>query len=190
LIVAALAQFSCRPHQDRLTFEAKVSDLRHPGNSLAKGKRPDDIVEVTLPGELRRPSTRLPVVSRSDADWSTPERAAASSVSAHLAGNVSWIAENYVPAEREEVRKQFSDLVVAERTRDYYRSMGQVEMTGWAEIRGFTVVLLLGRDEDGDATFASVTLSNTGSGWRETNALAEDDTYEVLWTALHTGGVR
>jgi hypothetical protein len=157
---------------------------------LAKGKRPDDVVEVTIPGQLRSPPALLPLVSRSEADWSTPERAAASSVSANLAGDVAWIAESYVPAEREAVRRQFSDPAIAQRTRDYYRAMGKVEMTGWGEVRGFTVVFLLGRDEDGDATFASVTLSKTGSGWRQTNALAEDDAFEVVWTALHTGGVR
>jgi hypothetical protein len=157
---------------------------------LTKGKRPDDVVEVTIPGQLRSPPAPLPLVSRSDADWSTPERAAASCVSANLAGDAAWIAESYVPAEREAVRKQFSDPVIAQRTRDYFRSMGKVEMTGWAEVRGLTVVFLQGRDADGDATFASATLSKTGSGWRQTNALAEDDMFEVVWTALHTGGVR
>jgi hypothetical protein len=180
----------CRSHQEGLTFQAKVSDLRRPGNALAKGKRLDEIVEITLPGQLRTPPTPLALVSRSDADWSTPERAASSSVSANLAGDVSWIVESYVPAERDEVRKQLSDPAAARRVRDYYRSMGEVEMTGWADVHGFTVVFLLGRDQDGDATFASVTLSKTASGWRQTNALAQDDTFEVVWTALHTGGVR
>jgi len=130
------------------------------------------------------------MVSRSSADWSAPERAAASIVSANLAGDVSWITDSYVSAERDEVRKQLSDPAAAQRTRDYFRSMGKVEMTGWVEVRGYRVVFLLGRDQDGDATFASITLSRTAAGWRQTNALAGDDTFEAVWAALHTGGVR
>ncbi len=190
LIAAALAQFSCRPHQDRLAFQVKVSDLRRPANALAKGKGPDDLVEVTLPGQLRRPPVPLPLVSRRDADWSTPERAAASVVSASLAGDVSWIAENFVRAEREKIRERLSDPAIASQTFAFFRNMGKVEMTGWAEVQVYRVIFLIGQDEDGDATVATVTLSKTDAGWRQTNALAEDDTFEVVWTALHTGGVR
>jgi hypothetical protein len=39
-----------------------------------------------------------------------------------------------------------------------------------------STTFLLGRDTDGDTSIASVTLSRTGSGWRQTDALAEDDT--------------
>src|SRR5271169_2113074 len=84
LIAAALAQFACRPRQDLLTFQVRVSDLRRPANRLANGKSPDDLVEITLAGQLRRPPIPLAPISRRDADWSTPEGAAASVVSASL----------------------------------------------------------------------------------------------------------
>lgn len=187
---AAVALVSCRPRPDQLTFQVKVSDLRRAANALAKGKRGDDLVEVRLPGQLRNPPAALPEIARRDADWSTPEQAAAASISAELAGDASWIAESYVPSERAEVRRQFSDPALARRTSDYYRGMGKIGMTGWAELRGFRVVFLLGQDPDGDATVQSLTLAKTDRGWHQTNALADDDTFEVIWTALHTGGVR
>ena len=40
---------------------------------------------------------------------------------------------NFVPAERQEVRKQVSYPIVAKRTRDYYRNLGKVQITGWAK---------------------------------------------------------
>lgn len=40
---------------------------------------------------------------------------------------------NFVPAERQEVRKQVTDPIVAKRTRDYYRNLGKVQITGWAK---------------------------------------------------------
>jgi len=94
--------------------------------------------------------------------------------------------DSYLPSERSE----HSDPAAARHASDYYRNMGKIQMTGWAKVRAFTVVFLLGQDEDGDATVATITLANTDSGWRQTNAIAEDDTFEVIWTALHTGGVR
>jgi len=63
-------------------------------------------------------------------------------------------------------------------------------MMGWAEVRGVRVVFLRGLDEDGDTTFLTESLSKTPSGWRQTQALLGDDTYDVVWTALHTGRVR
>ena len=83
-------------------------------------------MEVTLPGQLRRPPIPLPLVSRRDADWSTPERAAASVVSANLAGDVSWIAENFVRAEREKVASGFPIPAIASQTFAFFRNMGKV----------------------------------------------------------------
>jgi hypothetical protein len=45
-------------------------------------------------------------------------------------------------------------------------------------------------DEDGEPNYLTVTLSKTPSGWRQTDALAGDDTFEVMATAVRTGGIR
>ncbi|MBZ5608304.1 MAG: hypothetical protein LAP38_08605 [Acidobacteriia bacterium] len=190
VIGAAIALIGCSPKTERLTFQVKVSDLRKPGNSLAKDKRPDDQVTITLPGKLLRPPAAVRLVGRDQADWSTPEHAAASVLSAGAAGEVSWIVENFVPAERARVGQQFSNPEVVKRTRDYYRSLGKVVITGQADVHGVTLVFLLGQDADGDSTLVAAPLSKTASGWRQTGALAGDDTYDVVWAALHTGEVR
>jgi hypothetical protein len=173
-----------------LTFQAKVSDLRKQGNALANQKRPADTVEIALRGRLLTAPVPVNLIQRSGADWSTPESAIASILSASMAGDTSWIVENFVPAEREQTIKQLADPEVAQRTRDYYRNLGKVEMMGWVEVRGFHLVFLRGADEDGDTSFLTVTLSKTPSGWKQTNALSGDDTYDVVWAAFHTGGVR
>jgi hypothetical protein len=188
ILIATLVQFSCRPGE-RVSFEAKVSNLRQT-NSLIKGKGPDDVVEVVLPGRLFTPPVAPKQIQRSEADWSTPENAMASIMSANMAGDVSWIVENFVPAEHEQAGKQFIDPKAAGRISVYYRGIGTIEMTGQAEVRGFLVVFLRAIDEDGDPNFLTVTLAKGPAGWRQTDALAKDDTFEVIATAVRTGGFR
>ena len=190
MAAAAIAEVSCGLAGDRLTFRVKVSDVRRQSNSLIKGKRPDESVEITLPGKMLNPAVPLKLVDRTNADWSTPEHAAASVVSADTLANVPWMIENSAPAERAAATKLFSDPVAVNRTRDYYRNIGKVSITGWTDIRGFRVLFLQGLDEDGDASLLSVVLVNTPAGWKQTDALANDDAFEIVWAALHTSGVR
>jgi hypothetical protein len=190
ILLMAIGLFCCGPGSDRLTFQAKVSDLRKQGNALANQKQLADSVEITLRGRLL--TTPMPVnpIQRSAADSSTPEGAIASILSASTAGDVSWIVETFVPEEREQTIKLLSAPQVVQRTRDYYRNVGRVAMMGWAEVRGFHLVLLRGMDGDGDTTLLTFTLVKTPSGWKQTNALSGDDTYDVVWAAFHGGGVR
>jgi hypothetical protein len=190
LLIAALAQFSCGLRPDRVTFQAKVADLRKPGNSFARNKRPDDLVEITLPGRMLEVPAVVKLVGRREADWSTPESAVASILSAQVAGDVPWILQSFVPAERNEALKQFADPVAVERGRESYAAMGKFAITGRAEVHGFTVVFVRGEEEDGDSTVLTVNLSKTPSGWKQTDALAHDDTFDVVSIALHTGTVR
>ena len=186
---AVVVQLACA-RGDRLTFRAKVADVQHRANSFLKNKQPDDSVDITLPGKLLNPPAPLNLIRREQADWSTPEHAAESILSANSAGDGAWMVENFVPSEREGVSKRVSEPEVIRGTENYYRNLGKVSETCWTELRGFRVLFLQGLDADGDATLISITLSKTAEGWRQTDALAHDDTFEIVWTALHTGGVR
>ncbi len=190
LAAAAILQSGCGTLGDQLTFRVKAADVQHKNNSLLKSKQPDDYVEITLPGKLLNPATPVKMISRSQADWNTPEHAAVSILSANAAGDAAWMVENYVPSEREGANKKLSDPNVLESTENYYQNLGTVSMTGWTELRGYTLIFIRGVDEDGDATVLVLTLSKTPDGWKQTDALAHDDTFEIVWTALHTGGVR
>jgi hypothetical protein len=188
--IGVLAESSCRSTPPRVTFEARVSDLRKPSNSFARNKAPDDLLQLSLPGKLLQPPAPVILVPRSAADWSTPERAVASIISANVAGDVSWMLENFVRPEREGVARQLADPAALKRGRDYYRNAGKASITASVEIRGFTVLFLLALDDDGDATFLNAALSKTPEGWKQTNALAEDDTLDLVSAALHTASAR
>ena len=188
-LMAAVLLLSCGKNSVQLKFEARAADLRRPGNSLARNKNPDDLVSVELPGQFLTPPPLVSPVTRGEADWSTPERATASIVSANIAGDASWVAENFVPAEREGIRRQLADRVFAQNTFNTYRNLGKVSIVARAEQRGYTVIFLRGVEEDGDSSLVTAVLAETPSGWKQTNALADDDTFDVVWTAFHTGGV-
>ncbi len=190
VMLALIAEVCCGPKSERLTFQVSAGDLRKPGNALAKGKRRDELVTVTVPGKLFRPPLEVQMVERQHADWSTTEHAVASILSAGASGDVSWIVENFVPAERERVAKQFANPAVAERTKSYYSNLGTVTITGQAEIGGATLLFLLGRDAEGDPSLVPAPLKKTTSGWRQTGALSGNDVYDVVWAALHAGEVK
>ena len=186
----ALLEMGCGAGVDRVTFRVKAADVQHQSNSFLKNKGPDETIEMTLPGKLLNPAAPVTLVARDQAGWSTPEHAAQSILSANTAGDASWIVENYVSGERAAIRKQLSEPGVLERTRNYYRTAGKTSETCWTEIHGFRVLFFQAVDTDGDTTLAAMTLAQTPEGWRQTDALARDDTFEIVWTALHTGGAR
>ena len=190
LAAAAILQSACGMLGDHLIFRAKAADVQQKANTFLKNKQPDDYVEITLPGKLLNPATPVNMISRTQADWSTPEHTAEAILSANAAGDTPWMVENYVPSERETTNKNLSPPNVLQSTQNYYQNLGKVSITGWTELRGYTLVFIRGVDEDGDATVLVLTLSKTPDGWKQTDALAHDDTFEIVWTALHTGGVR
>ena len=174
---------------DKLTFEARVADLRKPGNHFLVGKEPEDSVRVTIPGKMLDAAVAVEKVRRPQADWSTPEHAVASVISANTSGDLPWIVQNYVPAERPEAGKQLTDPVAAARTRAFYLNLGSVKLTGWADIDGKRIMFLRGDEGDGDSSIATVVLAKTGEGWRQTIELNRDDRYDVVIAALHHSGL-
>jgi hypothetical protein len=173
----------------KLTFEARVADLRKPGNHFLVGKEPEDSVQVKTLGKMLDPAAVVEKVNRAQADWSTPEHAVASVISANTAGDLPWIVQNYVPAERPEAGRQLTDPMAAARTRAFYLNLGSVKLTGWADIDGKRIMFLRGDDSDGDSSIATVVLAKTGDDWRQTIELNRDDRYDVVIAALHHSGV-
>lgn len=173
-----------------LTFEAKVADLHKPGNHLAYKKEPEALVTFKAPGKMLDPLAPLGRVTREQADWSTPEHAAESVISANVLGDLPWIVRNFVSGERPEAGRQLQDPLAAARTRAYFMNLGTVKLMGWAEFGAARIMFLRGDDGDGDASVATMVLAKTAEGWRQTTALSRDDRFDMIVTALHHGGVK
>ena len=189
LVLSVAAAVLCQ-QIGRLTFRAQVSQLPLQNNPLARNKRPEDFVEITLPGLLRNPPLAVELIPKAQADWSTPEHAMASIRSANTAADADWILLNFVPAERSGVHEMIRDPEVFQRNTDYHRSVRKAEITGSAIYGKFIIIFLHEESEAGQARTVPVTLTRTASGWKQTNALSKDSTFDVVWTALRNGGVR
>jgi len=174
----------------RLTFRVLVSDLGRQTGSFAKNKRPEDLAIVTLPGRLFDPPHSISLIERSRADWSTPESVIASIRSANTAGDPEWIVQNFVPAERAGVQKMLADPAIAKRNSDYYKSVRKVDVTGSTQLRNVTIMFVREESDGGKGIVLPVTLTKTSSGWKQTNILSSDDTFDVVWMALRSGSVK
>ena len=174
----------------RLIFRAEVSKLWLQTGSYAKTRRPGDCVEVTLPGRPTRPPLPVALIERRAADWSAPERALASIRSANTAGDREWILQNFPPDEQADLRPLLDDAKLVKLNQDHYRAIRGLEITGSAELRGYTVLLTREDLGEGRVRGVPVTLARTPSGWKQTNALSADETFDVVWAALRAGMIR
>jgi len=193
LLVVATLPIPLAAGQDarRLIFRAEVSELwLRASSSYAKDRRPGDCVEVALPGRLNRPPLPVVLIERRAADWSAPERALASIRSANTAGDREWILQNFPPDEQAHIRPLLDDAVLVKRNQEHYRAILGLEITGSAELRGYTVLLTREELGEGRTRTVPVTLAKTASGWKQTNALSADETFDVVWAALRAGKIR
>jgi len=174
----------------RLIFRAGVLELWLQENVYAKNKRPGDCVEVALPGRLNQPPLPVVLIERRAADWSAPERALASIRSANTAGDREWILQNFPPDEQAQIRPLLGDAALVKRNQDHYRAIHGLEITGSAELRGYTVLLTREELGEGRTRTVPVSLAKTASGWKQTNALSADETFDVVWAALRAGKMR
>jgi uncharacterized protein YqeY len=179
IVPAALGQ-----DKNGLTFKANVSDLRLKNNSRAKNRRQGDCVRVTLPGRLDKPPVPVALIERKAAAWTTPEDAVASIRSANTSGEKEWILENFSRDDRARVKALIDDPAILKRNLDYYKMIQNVEIMGSAELRGHHIVLVREATADGKARMAPVTLVKTASGWKQTNALSADETFDLILASL------
>jgi len=158
--------------------------------SYARNKGPGDCVEVELPGRLNQSPVSVGLVERSAADRSTPERALESVRSANTAGDRGWILENFVAEERKDLASLVDDPGVLARSQDRFRSIQTMEITGSAELRGYTVLFAWETLTERRVRIVAATFAKTASGWRQTNALSSDEAFDVVWAALRADKVQ
>ncbi|HYL34682.1 MAG TPA: hypothetical protein VEV17_02075 [Bryobacteraceae bacterium] len=190
MVAAVVLQPGAGQESSRLTFEAKVSDLGLQTGSFARNKKPDDIVQVTLPGHKIAPPRAVPLIRRADAKWASPESCVDSIRSANTAGDAAWILENFAPGDQADVRRLVSDPDLAKRNQDYYKSVSKAEIMALVDLREYRVAVLREETVQAKAVVVPLTMVKTPAGWRQTNALSKDETFDVLWAAVRSGGMR
>jgi hypothetical protein len=163
-----------------LTYRVEASLLSKQGR---QGKKPGEIVEITLPGLRFDPPVEMAVAAKSAADRTTPEGLLRSMRSANLAGDADWLAENFAQQDQPWLRKMLMDPSVLEKSRKYYSTVVRMLAMETVMIREYTIVVVREERKDGHST-KPVTMIHTPQGWRATNDLASDPTLDVVWMAV------
>ena len=154
---------------------------------LAEGKGPEEAVEITLPGRLYEPPQEVGETSKETADRSTPFHAAVSDYSAFRADDGDWILENFSDDNRAEILATLAQQETRDAVRKVFHALGSMQIWGEAEWKGYRLVLTRynGNAEGG----VVLTFRETPEGWKRTNALRSDETFDAVFSAFRSGTV-
>ena len=174
--------------EEQVHFTAMVENLGiQVSNPLIRGLGPKDEVSALLEGTVYEVPRAVPIVVSPISDTSSPQKAAASIFSANLAGNVDWIAGNFVEDEREQVREFFADKEILNQNTSLSKSVKSHEVLAALKYHGFAILVVRSESADGRKSLFPLALRKTPSGWKQTNALSGDKVFDVVFTALRTG---
>ena len=165
-------------YEGRLTFRARVGDLGLQNGSYAAGKSPDDVVEVMLAGKRNFVPKPIFPIARAMASRESLTTAATSDFFAFRTDNADWILENFADADQAEVRGWFADSNVRSANKRYYAKLETMQVWGEAELGGYRLVFV--RYNGDKATNTVMTYTSTPQGWKRTNALKSDETFDVV----------
>lgn len=166
----------------RLTFSSKVSDLGLQTSSLAEGKAPEDTVTVTLSGKRYFVPKPTPPIAREMASYRTPVQAASSDYSAFRADDADWILENFSDDDRTEIMNLLADEKAHDMNRRIFSALETMQIWGEAELNGYRLVLVRYNSDKERGTV--LTFTETPDGWKRTNALRKDETFDVVFTSF------
>lgn len=168
-----------------ISFRIKVSNVGLQNSSLVQGKLPTDLVEVKLLGQLYNPPKQFTPISKQTANWNTPIDAAVADFSAFKEGNDEWILENFVPEDEKDIRTFLNDKEAYEQNKKIFEARTERDITGEVKYKEYAIVFV--RDT-GQAHPVPLTFKQTSSGWKRTNALSNDKTFDIVFSALYNGG--
>ncbi len=171
----------------RLVFQTQIQNLELRSGSHVEGKSPEDAIGAETPGRLLRTPRTIEETTKAAANRGTPVAAAISDYSAFRAGDGDWILENYSDDNRSEVLGLLASEVARERTFLIFSYLKTLEIWGEAEWQGYRLVLARYNGEKKGGTV--LTFRETPDGWKRTNALREDETFDVIISAFRTGTV-
>ncbi len=157
-------------------------------DAIEKGKTLADYTEVTLPGALIKPPLKLAPVAKANAKSDTPVAAAAADFSAEKADDADWIVSMFAPTDRADVKSMLADKAMRARNRGIFAHKDARYVRGHANYKDYVLLLIV--DGKLDNSPQVLALVKTPAGFRRTNALSADDTFDIVWSALRLGEVK
>jgi hypothetical protein len=172
---------------ETVVFRAPASALPNTAE-VVKGKAPDEIVEITLPGRVYTPPLKLePVATRSEANRTTPEQASASDFSAFRAADGEWLKENFATADYPSIRRLVEDRNIRKQNQNIFMRHGSKAVVATSMYQDHALVFV---QYDGAKAGGLIEVyTKVGDAWKRTNELAKDPTVSVLLPMFRNGSV-
>jgi len=171
----------------KLLFRVQIGD-RGIKTDIEKGKTLSDYSEVTLPGVLIKPPLKLAPVAQQNAKFDTPVNAAAADFSAEKSDDADWIVSMFAPVDRADIKSMLADQAMRTRNRGIFAHKDARYVRGQASYKNYVLLFIV----DGNLDNAANVLAfiKTPDGFRRTNALSADATFDIVWSALRLGEVK
>lgn len=164
-----------------VVFQAKVANLGLTQSSFAQGKKPDETVQVVLPGQLYNPPKSITTVNKNQATRESPEEALVTDISAMRSADVDWILSNWHPSERQELKKFLTQEEIWKRNTDWLMENPKLQISGSVNYKGMTLILL----ENDHLVF---TFKQENGQWFRTNSLSGDEGFDLVFAAWKLDG--
>jgi hypothetical protein len=172
----------------KLLFRVQIGDRGMKTDAISKGKTLTDYSEVTLPGSLIKPPLKLAPVAKANAKFDTPIDAAAADFSAEKSDDTDWIVSMFAPGDRAGVKSMLADRAMRERNRGIFAHKDARYVRGQANYKNYVLLFIVDGNLDNAANVLAFV--KTPDGFRRTNALSADDTFDIVWSALRLGEVK
>ena len=172
----------------KLTFRAKQSELwfKH---SATNDKKQEETAEVTLTGRFYTPPKKVSTISKKEVDRSTPEGLIDSHFSASKKGDLKWIVDNFIDEEQSKVKSVFENKKILKEGQLSAKKIEAEYLTGEADYKEHTLLFIEQQYGMGVKVTEAVACKKTEDGWKLTNALSADETFDIVFAALSSGRV-
>ncbi|HYL57486.1 MAG TPA: hypothetical protein VEU51_01345 [Candidatus Acidoferrales bacterium] len=172
----------------KLLFRVQIQNRGMTTDALEKGKTLTDYSELTLPGALVNPPLKLAPVAKANAKSDTPVALAAADFSAEKSDDADWIVSLFAPGDRADVKAMLADKNMRTRNRGIFAHKAARYVRGHADFKQYVLVFISdGKPDNPPQVLAMV---KTPDGFRRTNALSNDDTFDIVWASLRLGEVK
>jgi hypothetical protein len=164
-----------------VVFQTKVSRLGMGNMDYGKGRSPDETVEVVLRGQLYNPPKKISVDKLVTGNRNTLEQAFESDIAAMKSDDIEQILASWLPSEREELKRFLFDAQIRQGNNQWISKHPFLEIQGLVEYKGMSLLLV----KNDHLVFTFTKLDNK---WYRTNALSEDDGFDLIFSAWRDGG--
>jgi len=172
----------------KLLFRVQIGDRGMKTDAISKDKTLTDYSQVTLPGVLIKPPMKLAPVAKANAKFDTPVNAAAADFSAEKSDDADWIVSMFAPGDRTDVKSMLADKAMRDRNRGIFAHKDARYVRGQANYKNYVLLFIVDGNLDNSPNVLAFV--KTPDGFRRTNALAADDTFDIVWSALRVGEVK